>query len=384
MNEKELQNKIVKIRREIHKNPELGNCEFKTAELVGKNLKALKIPFKRVAKTGVIAFLRGKNPGKCVVLRADMDALPIQEKSNKNYKSKNPGMMHACGHDAHTAMLLGAATILSEKRDFNGMVKFAFQPNEEGAGGAKGLIKNGLMKNPEVDAVFGLHVDPRIPLKMIGIKSGPLMAAVDKFVIEIIGIGGHAAYPHEGKDPIVAASEIVQSIQSIVSRKVDPLEPVVITVGKIEGGTQYNVLAEKVFLTGTVRTLSENLHRKIPGMIRETVSGICKAHGVKFKIHYEILGTVLSNDYAVADFSVRIAQKCFGKNRIKKIERASMGGEDFSEYLKNAPGCFIFLGTGSSGKKFVPWHHPEFDIDESVLPVGAKLLASLASEFLGN
>lgn len=382
MTNEQLLRKLVPIRREIHQHPELGNQEFKTAALIERILKGLKIPFKRVAKTGVVAAI-GKSNGRCVALRADMDALPLTEKNQKSYRSKIPGVMHACGHDAHVTMLLGAAMLLSDRRDFNGTVKFLFQPNEEGAGGAKSLINGNAMKNPKVDAVFGLHVNPRLPSGTVGLKEGPLMASVDKFAVEVMGAGGHAAYPHEGKDAIPIASEIVQSLQTIVSRKVDPVEPAVVTVGTISGGTRYNILAEKVILTGTVRTLSEKIHKQMPRWIREIVAGVCRSHGVKFQLNYDVLGSVLSNSKSMTDLSRQVAMDLFGKQRIIELNTATMGGEDFAEYLRFAPGCFIYIGTGNASLKSIrPWHHPEFEIDESALPVGSRLLDAIAREFL--
>jgi amidohydrolase len=389
MNDSELLKKLIFWRRTIHQYPELGNHEFKTADFIEKNLKQLKIPFKRLTKTGIAAVLNNpksaiRNPqSKCIALRADMDALPLHEKNPSPYRSKNPGVMHACGHDAHVAMLLGAATLLAEKKDLNGTVKLLFQPNEEGAGGALDLIQKGVMKNPKVHAVFGLHVNPRLPAGTIGIKEGPLMAAVDKFTIEIIGKGGHAAYPHEGRDPIPVTAEIIQALQTILSRKIDPVEPAVVTIGTIQGGSRYNILAEKVTLTGTVRTLSESVHAKIPKIMREVLAGICKAHGIAFKLQYDIIGSVLSNSESMTDFARKTAERIFEKSKLYPLKNPSMGGEDFAEYLKFSPGCFIYIGTGSkSNKGLIPWHHPEFDIEEYAMPVGSKLLAGIAEDFL--
>lgn len=380
MNDSELLKKLVSLRREIHRHPELGNREFKTAALIEKTLKSLHIPFKRITPTGVVGTL-GNGRGKCVALRADMDALPLTEKTSKPFCSQTPGVMHACGHDAHVAMLLGAATLLSDKKDFNGTVKFLFQPNEEGAGGAVEMIKKGCMKG--VDAVFGLHVNPRLAAGDVGLKPGPLMAAVDKFSVEIIGKGGHAAYPHEGIDAIPVAAEVVQALQTIVARKVDPTDAAVVTVGTIQGGTRYNILAGKVALTGTVRTLSEKTHARIPRLIRQIIEGVCNAHGAAFDLKYEVLGSVLSNDAGMVDRARGVAEPLFGRAHVKALETATMGGEDFAEYLKFAPGCFIYIGTGAQkGKGLVPWHHPEFDIDESAMPVGSKLLAGLARKTL--
>ena len=382
MNDAQLLKKLVALRRAIHRNPELGNREFKTAALVEKTLRGLRIPRRRISPTGVVATL-SSGRGKCVALRADMDALPLDEQNRTPYRSQVPGVMHACGHDAHVAMLLGAAALLSEKRDFKGTVRFLFQPNEEGAGGAKGLIKGGCMKNPTVDAVFGLHVNPRLPAGAVGLKPGPLMAAVDQFSIEIAGKGGHAAYPHEGVDAIPVAAELVQALQAVVSRKIDPLDAAVLTIGTIKGGTRFNILAESVELSGTVRTLSEKAHREIPRLIRRTAEGVCRAHGARARVRYQVLGSVLSNTPAMVEFSRRVASGLFGARRVLSLETATMGGEDFAEYLQSAPGCFIYIGTGpGEGRNLVPWHHPAFDIDESALPVGSKLLAGLARDFL--
>ncbi len=381
MTEKSLLDFVTKIRREIHQYPELGNNEFKTAKVIERVLKSLGIPHKRVGKTGVLGEIK-RGPGPCVALRADMDALPLTEISKSSYASKIPGVMHACGHDAHVAMLLGAAMILKDDKNISGTVKFIFQPNEEGAGGALELIKKGIMNHPRVEATFGLHVNPRFPSGSVAIKSGPLMAAVDKFEIEIMGQGGHAAYPHEGKDAVAIASEAVQSLQMIVSRKVDPVDPAVLTVGTFNAGTRYNILAGRATLTGTVRTLSEKTHALIPKLIRQTLDGITKAHGAKYVLNYEVLGSVLSNDKTMALHARKSAEKILPMNLIHEPEQASMGGEDFAEYLKFSPGCFIYVGTGSQRlKTTAPWHHPGFNLDESALPVGSKLLAQIVRDF---
>ncbi len=378
--------KIISIRRKIHQFPELGGEEFKTASTIEKVLKELRIPFKRMGPTGIVAHLQGTSPKKgkerCVALRADMDALPLEEKKNSPYRSRHPGKMHACGHDAHVAMLLGAAMILKEKNSFSGAVKFIFQPDEEGAGGATELIKKGALKNPIPQAIFGLHVNPRLLSGTLGFKEGPLMASVDKFTLQIFGEGGHAAYPHEGKDAILVASEIIQSLQSIVSRKIDPIEPAVLTVGTLEGGKRFNVLADEVTLTGTVRTLSEKVHTEIPLLMRRMIQNLCKAHGVTFKLDYEILGSVLSNSKAMVQFSRSVAQTLTHKKNIIDLNVASMGGEDFAEYLRWVPGCFIYVGVRKPSDAMIPWHHPQFDLDETALLLGSQLLAKVSTTFL--
>lgn len=385
MTETQFLQKLIFWRREIHKNPELGGQEFKTKKLIEKTLKEFGIPYKKISKTGILGILNYSKSANspCIALRADMDALPLNEISQKNYASKNPGVMHACGHDAHVAMLLGACLKLSQTKDLKGTVKFLFQPNEEGAGGAKEMLDGLAMQNPKVNAIFGLHVNPRLASGKIGIKSGPLMAAVDQFEIKILGNGGHAAYPHEGNDALLIGAEVVQALQTIVSRKVDPVEPCVITVGTFQSGERYNILAQDAALTGTVRTLSEKLHGEIPKMILQIVKGICKAHKAKFKISYNSLGSVLSNHKGMTELAKNTAQELFGKQSIQELEKPSMGGEDFAEYLKNAPGCFIYLGVRKNeSKTMIPWHHPQFDLDESSLPKGAYLLAGIAKKFL--
>src|SRR3989338_1005677 len=385
MTEAQFLQKLIFWRREIHKNPELGGQEFKTKKLIEKTLKEFGIPYKKISKTGILAFLnRSKSANDpCIALRSDMDALPLNEISKKNYASKNPGIMHACGHDAHVAMLLGACIKLYKNKDLKGIVKFFLQPNEEGAGGAKELIQEGVMQNPKVNGIFGLHVNPRLSSGKIGLKSGPLMAAVDQFEIKIFGNGGHAAYPHEGKDALLIGAEIVQALQTIVSRKIDPVEPCVVTVGTFQSGSRYNILAGDATLTGTVRTLSEKIHRKIPKLIHQIVQGICKAHQARFKISYNILGSVLSNHKEMTELAKDTAQELFGKECVEELEKPSMGGEDFAEYLKIASGCFIYLGVGKNeNEPMFPWHHPQFDLDESSLPKGADLLAGIAKKFL--
>ncbi len=380
MNNKFL-DQLIAIRRKIHRYPELGEREFRTAQFIEKNLRALKIKFRRVGKTGVLASL-GQG-ARCIALRADMDALPLMEKKPLPYASKNRGVMHACGHDAHVAMLLGAAMLLAQKKNLPGVVKFFFQPNEEGSGGAKSLVSAGVMQNPKVQAVVGLHVNPRFPTGKIGLKPGPLMASVDKFTLEIFGQGGHAAYPHEGKDAILIAAEAILALQSIVSRRIDPLEPAVLTIGTMQGGARYNILAEKVTLTGTVRTLSSKTQAQIPRFMRQILQGVTKSHGGKYKLDYQTIGALLANDPKVCALSRQVAARVFGESQIVDLETASMGGEDFSEYLRQAPGCFIYIGTGNKalGTQF-PWHHPEFNIDERALIVGSTLLSEVAQEFL--
>jgi amidohydrolase len=373
-------NKLIAIRRMIHKHPELGNQEFKTSTLIEKTLRNAGIKTKRITKTGVIGIIEGGRHGKCIALRGDMDALPIGEKTGKPYASCVPGVMHACGHDANSTMVLGAALLVAaRKAGLKGTAKFIFQPNEESSGGAKQMIAAGALRNPVPDAIIGIHVYPWLPKGILGLKYGEMMAAVDKFTIEVIGEGGHGAYPYMGKDAVVIASHVIQALQSVISREINPVEPAVITIGMIEGGEKFNILAGKVRLTGTVRTLNEALHRRMPKIIERKVSGITKAFGAKYKFEYENLGPSLRNSRNILELCRKAAKKVAGLRQVV-LEQPSMGGEDFSEYLKTMPGCFLYLG--SAGKQSFAWHHEKFDIDEKVLPIGAKLLSEIVTTFL--
>ena len=373
-------NKLISIRRKIHSNPELGNQEFKTSALIEQTLRSAGIRTKRITKTGLLGWIEGSKAGKCIALRADMDALPLTEKTGKPYASRRRGVMHACGHDANSTMVLGAALLLaSRKSSFKGTAKFIFQPNEESSGGAKDMIESGALRNPVPDAIVGIHVYPWLPKGTLGIKYGEMMAAVDKFTIEIIGEGGHGAYPHMGKDAVVIASHVIQALQSVVSRELNPVEPAVITIGMIQGGEKFNILAGRVSLTGTVRTLNEGLHRRIPKMIERKVAGIAKAFGGGYKFEYENLGPSLRNSKNILELCRNAARKISGLRQVV-LEQPSMGGEDFAEYLKVVPGCFLYIG--SAGKQSFAWHHEKFDIDEEVLPLGAKLLSGVVTTFL--
>jgi amidohydrolase len=371
--------KIIKIRREIHRNPELSFQEFETSKLVYKYLSGMRLDsFKMIGKTGVTGLISNSR-NKCVALRADLDALPIQEKTNLPFASKNPGRMHACGHDAHTSMLLGAAMIISEiKNELNGSVKFIFQPAEEkNPGGASVLIKGGVLENPKVNAVFGQHIMANRPAGSFGFYPGVMMASQDELYITIKGKTGHGARPHQTIDPIVTASEVVLALQTIVSRNTNPYEPIVITIGKIEGGTATNIIPEEVRLSGTIRTLDEKLRKKSLKLIERTIKVICLSAGAGYKFEISPGYPELKNDERINQFAEKTAAEYAGKDNLFRAERF-MGAEDFAYYLKKIPGTFYRIGIGNS----TDLHTPTLKIDESALAKGAGFMAYLAYRYL--
>lgn len=370
---------IIDLRRDIHSNPELSYFEYETTSLLQRKLKELKINnVQRISKTGVIGLISGKK-GKCVALRADIDALPIQEKTGLPFASKNPGLMHACGHDSHTAMLFGAAKILKDLRtELNGSVKLIFQPAEEkNPGGASILIKNGVLKNPKVDAIFGQHIIPGKPAGKVGFYPGVMMASQDELYITIRGRSGHGAKPQTTIDPIVAASEFVLSLQTIVSRNTDPYEPIVITIGKFTGGSVTNVIPEEVKLEGTIRTLNSVLRKRSIKLIENRLKGICKATGTTYEFEISPGYPELKNSIKETAFAEKAAIAFFGKQNIFKGERF-MFAEDFASYLKKTPGTFYWIGAGNTTEL----HTATMNLDEKTLPAGAGFLAYLAIEYL--
>lgn len=380
--------KLVKLRREFHQYPELGYDEFKTAERIAKELKKLGLQVKTgVAKTGVVGILKGKKKGKTVALRADMDALPVTELTNVSYKSKRKGLMHACGHDAHIACVIGAAAILSEMKDqLPGNVKFIFQPSEESPpGGAKPMINQGVLDNPKVSGIFGLHCDSAIPIGKIGIMEGPSMAQADSFDVIIKGVSGHGARPHDGIDAIVVAAQVIQALQTIASRKIDPVQPVVISVGKIEGGTKRNIICDRVILEGTCRSLNKEVAKRLPGLLKEIISGVTKSAGASFEFKYTPGYPVLINPPQATDLARNTIAGMFGRPAVLEIKKPLMGAEDFAFYLEKVPGSFLRLGIRNPKKKAIyPWHHPQFNIDEDAIKIGTSLLTGLAFNFLSR
>jgi len=371
-------------RRRLHAAPELSFQERRTAGAMAGELRKLGLAVRTgVGGTGVVGTLKGAAGGRCAALRADMDALPVHEENDCRYRSRIAGRMHACGHDAHCAILLGAARVLSaRRRTLRGTVKFIFQPGEETPpGGALGMIRDGAMDDPRVDAVFGLHMDSSLPAGKVGIRVGPMMAASDNFRILVKGRGGHAARPHDCLDPVLGAAQVVAALQSIVSRRVDPAQPAVVTVGRISGGTKHNIIPESVEIEGTARSIDARTTRMMPAWIRRIAEGTARAAGLRAEVDYERGYPVLRNDPRMAAFARKVTIDLFGRSAAVDIDEPLLGGEDFAYYLKKAPGAFLRLGSRSGPSTSYPWHHPKFDIDERALPVGAMLFAEVAIRY---
>jgi carboxypeptidase Ss1 len=376
---------IVKIRREIHQNPELAYKEKATSRLVADKLKTLGLGVKTgIGGTGVMAVLECARPGKVIALRADMDALPIEELADIDFKSQVKGVMHACGHDTHVAMLLGAARLLvNHKDELAGTVKFLFQPAEEngGKGGAKPMIQAGVMANPKVDYVFGLHIDSDLNSGTLGFRGGPIMASPDTFEIKVIGRGGHGAYPHETVDPVYVAAQVIIALQGVSGRMIDPIQPFVITIGSIHSGTKENIIPDQAIMQGTLRTLDEKTRKLAKAKIAEVAKGVSKAFGAKAEVDFEKDAyPVTVNDVHVTEQAMKIVKRI---PRAKvRVREPIMGGEDFSRFLHEAPGTFYFLGNHNPAIGCVhPNHSPRFKVDEDVLKLGAASLAMLAMEF---
>ncbi len=389
--EKEIQKhnvEIIKIRRFLHMNPELSNREYETAKLVGAKLISLGLEVKKgVAKTGVVALLRGSQQGATVGIRADMDALPIQELTDVPFKSLNPGVMHACGHDVHTSIALGTAMVLTGLKDkIKGNIKFIFQPAEEGPppgeeGGASLMIKEGVLQEPSVGAIFGLHVWPEDLGKAYFIP-GHMMASSDWFQIVIKGKSSHGAQPHKGVDSIALASNIVVSLQSVISRTTNPTDPAVLTIGKINGGTRSNIIAEKVILEGTVRTLTDRNRKNIPQLMENIVKGITHSFGADYTFSYRKGAPSLYNHPELAKIMLPTLLKVLGEEHVKELN-PQMVAEDFSYYGQEIPGFYFFLGVKNpSQETMAPLHNPYFNPDEGSITLGIKIMCHLLLDCL--
>lgn len=379
---------LVEIRRHIHQNPELSFQEFETTQYLRSHLQKNGVTvLDTYAETGVVGLLTGNRTNPVVAIRGDIDALPLNEKTGLPFSSLKTGVMHACGHDSHATVIIGAAMILSKLRDqLPGTVKFILQPGEEKSpGGASIMVKNGVLEDPPVDVIFGLHSDPRFRVGDIGYKEGPMMAEPDEFRITIKGKGGHASTPHLTVDPIVIAAEVVTALQKIPSRLMAPFNQVVVTVGKIAGGHTTNVIPDSVELLGTVRTFDNKLAQKIEQFMRQIVKGICSAYGADFDFDYIYGYPVVVNEKLATQFLVRTAGEFLGRENCHELERPSFGGEDFAFYLQKVNGSFFRLGTGNPEKGITAyWHNSEYTIDEDALAVGAGLMAYLAYQYLAG
>jgi len=364
--------------------PELGFEEYHTASLVEDTLHKLGIGTRRLAGTGVVGLLSGRGPGRTVALRADMDALPLNDEKAVDYASRIPGKMHACGHDAHTAALLGAAMLLTKyKWDFAGNVKFLFQPAEETVGGALPMIEEGAMENPRVDAIFGLHTDVDIDAGTIGVIYGKANAASDTFDVVIYGRGSHGAAPHEGVDAIAVGAQVITALQNVVSRNVDPVDAAVVTVGVIQGGYQRNIIADELRFSGIIRTLDPDTRERVRQRVKDTVIGVASALGAKASVRIFPSYPSLINDNTMVELVKATAEEMLGRKRVIVLEKPNMGVEDFAYFLQRAPGAFFRLGVKNEEKGIVHASHSSlFDIDEDALVIGAAMHAAIALRFL--
>ncbi len=380
---------VIADRRYLHTIPEIGLELPRTAAYVTERLKALGVEDIRtgIAISGITALIHGTKPGagKVALIRADMDALPILEENDVEYVSQTPGAMHACGHDAHTAMLLGVARILLDRRDqFSGTVKLLFQPAEEGPGGARPMIEEGVLENPHVDAVFGLHVAQDLELGKIELRPGPAMANSDRFNVIIQGKGGHGASPHLAVDPVVVAAHVITTLQTVVSREVDPIDPAVVTVGKILAGQANNVIPDTAEMRGTVRSFNPERRQMLAKRVREVIEGVTASFGATATVEYNFGYPATVNDPAMTDLVIAAATELIGEEQVK-IADLQMGAEDFSYFLEQRPGCFFFVGTRNE-ERGLSWghHHPRFDIDEDGMAIGMQVMAASVMQYLNE
>jgi len=396
----EIEQKVIDWRRHFHQNPELSNREFKTAEVIAKHLKSLGLEVENgVAKTGVVGILKGKHPGKVLALRADIDALPVEERNDLPFKSKvkttfldTPvGVMHACGHDTHTAILMGAAELLSKHRDqIYGTIKFIFQPAEEGpppgeVGGALEMVKEGVLKNPDVDIIVGLHINSQTPVGMIRYKPGGTMAAAQRFVLKINGKQTHGSQPWAGVDPILIAAKVIDAYQTIISRESDLTnEAAVISVGKITAGVRFNIIPESCELIGTVRTLDFAMQKHINQRMKELAEGIAAAYGGTAELDIQNSTSITNNEPSLVNELLPTLERVAGKDQVV-LSKATTGAEDFSYFQEQIPGFYFFLGgmtPGSTGS--YPHHTPDFKIDESGLLLGVKAMTEISLDYLSK
>lgn len=386
---KKYENEIINLREYLHENPELDMDLFNTSKTIKEKLDKLGIEYKEMAQTGICAVIRGEKKGennsneKTILLRGDMDALPIKEETDVPFKSKIDGKMHACGHDGHTAGLFGALLILNElKSEICGNVKFAFQPGEERSGGAEKMINEGLLENPKVDMAFGLHLWGPIKEGIVSSMPGPMMASPDEFTITITGKGGHASAPELCIDPVVIGAQVVLGLQTIKSRMISTFSPLVITCSVIKAGEAFNVIPQDVVIKGTVRTLDKELREKVPTLMEKIIKGITEAYDATYELDYRKYYPILINDEKAVKILEKSAKKIFGENKYVPLENPIMGAEDFAYFGYNIPSAFCFLGIKEEGKEEPYHHHPKFSFRSEMAVEGSKLLAQIALDAL--
>jgi amidohydrolase len=380
-----MQEELRDIRRALHMRPELAGKELETRGIIIKALEAEGIPWQTCADTGIVALVAGNRPGKTVAIRGDIDALPIQEESDEPYKSRNDGVMHACGHDAHATITLGAALFFARNRDFAGNIKLFFQPAEEAIGGAKRMIAQGCMENPKVDSLIGLHVMPYMDYDTVELRHGTLNASTNGFKLSVRGKRGHGAYPDACVDAIVIAAQIVVALQTLVSRSISPMDSAVLTIGTIQGGTAANIITDEVELRGTIRSSGPNVRDIMFRRLKETAFGVAAALGGACGITLAEDGYApLVNHSSVVNVIEKQASELLGRDHVLFKETMSMGGEDFSFFIENTPGAFYHLGCRKPGMEPYVLHTSCFDIDERCLVTGVKLQALTALALLGN
>ena len=374
------ENDMAKWRRHLHQNPELGRDCYKTAEYIQERLKEFGITeiHTGYASTGIVAIIEGQTSGRTIGLRADMDALPITENTGMPYSSKNEGVMHACGHDGHTTMLLGAARYLSETRNFSGRVALIFQPDEEATGGAEVMVEEGILEQFKIEEVYALHNIPGHDVGVMYTRPGPIMAGADSFNVEIRGKGGHAAYPHEVKDPIVAALSIAQAFQTIVSRNNIPSDDLVISITQVHSGTTDNVIPETAFLNGTVRTFDLSVQEMVINRMEKIISGFSISFEVDAKFNYEKGYPPTINHEEKTNFAIEVAKEVCGSDKVLTSVGKEMGAEDFSYMLQKRPGVYLFMGIGEGAGL----HNPNYDFNDAAAPVGASFFARLIEKAL--
>lgn len=373
---------LTQVRRHLHQYPELGMKEFETTAFIRKQLSDMGIEIVPInAEVGVLGIIRGEKPGSNSVtaLRADIDALPILEKTGLSYASKNEGVMHACGHEGHTTILLGVAKILNTMRDrFSGIVKFIFQPGEETLLGAHSMVAAGVLENPAVDTIVALHAWPQLPVGTIGVWPGPYMASADKFTVKVFGGGGHGAYPHRSRDPLLAATYAIQAINTIVSREIDAVEKTVISVCTIHGGTAFNIIPEEILFSGTVRNHDPIVRQSIKEKLERVISGAVAAFGCKYELDYIYGVPPVINHPEVIDMIAQAAERALGEGKTKQLDRPVMGSEDFSCFLEKVPhGAFFRLGVATPGEEEMRVHNDHFNFHDDALPVGVAVLTQL-------